>query len=413
MDKMMNSPWVMKIIALMLALMLYMSVSIENQNAQPSAPAGVPLVSKDTEILTDYPVTPIYDANKMVVTGVPSSVTVTLEGPSGQVKKAALQKNFEINADLSKLDVGTHRIPLKPENTGKLNVTIKPAYATVNIQDRVAKDFSVDVVTYNENKMEDGYIAQEPIVKPNIVRISGARELIESIDSVEARVDLRKANETFDQEARIMAYDIEGNLLSVDSEPSVVDVTIPVTSPSKTVPFKINRKGKLKEGLSIVKLEPSPAEVTIYGPKDVIEEIDFIDDVTVDLDKITKNTTLEVDAPVPKGVKKIEPAKIKIKVEVEKEEKRTFTDLPIEVVGLGRGMTVSFTDPRDPIMSIDILGAPDIIKNIKPEDLELFVNVTDVGAGEREVKVEVNGPQNIRWKLPKDKVKLNIEASQQ
>jgi YbbR domain-containing protein len=49
-----------------------------------------------------------------------------------------------------------------------------------------------------------------------------------------------------------------------------------------------------------------------------------------------------------------------------------------------------------------------VLNSIKADDLELYVNVNELGIGEHEVPIEVNGPQNITWDLPKDKVKIRI-----
>jgi YbbR domain-containing protein len=60
---------------------------------------------------------------------------------------------------------------------------------------------------------------------------------------------------------------------------------------------------------------------------------------------------------------------------------------------------------------VKVYGAPSVIEDIKPEDIELYINLTDLSDGEQDVNVEVNGPQNITWSLQQEKVKVKISSA--
>ncbi|MBE4909690.1 YbbR-like domain-containing protein [Bacillus luteolus] len=407
MDKFMNNRWFMKIVALLLALMLFMSVSFETQPSPPGP--SFPTASRDVETLTDVPITTYYDSENLVISGMPQYAKVTLEGPTGVTKTASLQRDIEVFADLRDLGIGTHNVNLKYRNVSeKIEVIIDPATVRVTIQERVSENYPVEVDFINKDKIKEGYIAEEPIVKPNSVKIIGAKEEVEKIALVKAIVDLTGVNETVETEARVAVYDKNGNVLSVEVEPSVVDITVPISSPSKKVPFKINRKGTLQQGLSIVNIEAIPSEITVYGPKEIIDKIEFIDGVTVDISELTNDTTLDIPIPVPEGVKKISPEVIKVTIEIEKEESRTFTNLPIQTFGLREQLQLEFIDPENGTLDVEVLGAPTLLDEIDPSDIELYINLTDIGIGEHNIRIEVNGPQNISWVLPRVEVKVNI-----
>ncbi|PLR65949.1 MULTISPECIES: CdaR family protein [Bacillaceae] len=420
MDKMFNNHWVMRIIALLMALMLYVSVNIETPAPKkqtgpvtsvfPSAPSES---AKDTETINDIPVQTYFDQENLVVTGVPETVDVTLSGPTNALLKTKQLKDFEIYADLSDLSIGSHRVQLKHKNiSDNLEVNLNPAVITVNVEEKITRDFPVEVDFINKSKIKTGYTAQEPIVKPNVVRVTGSKTLIDGIALIKSRVNLQDAAETIETESKVTVYDRDGNILPVEVYPSVVDVTVPITSPSKKLPFKIKNEGELGEGLSISNIEAVPNEVTVYGPLDVINPLEFIDGVTVDLSKIKDDTVLDVDIPVPDGVTKVSPEKIQIKIDVEKEEEKVLKDLPVNVRGMSEGKIIQFMDPDSEALDLSVVGAPSIVTNIKPSDLELFVNVTDLSDGEHDVKVEVNGPQGIKWTLPEDEVKVKISSQQ-
>lgn len=409
-DNLMNNHWFMKIFALLLAIMLYMSVNIEGKESKSGLTRNS-IGQTDVETVTNVPVVTYYDEQNLVVSGVPKTVNVTLEGPASILKPTALQRDFEIYVDLANLELGTYTVPLKYKNiSDKLKVTIEPSTAKVTIQEKVSRDFSVDVDFIHKNKLVDGYSVEEPIVKPSVVTITGAKDEVERIALVKARVDLDGAVDTVKQESRVRAYDREGKLLDVNINPSVVEVTVPIKSPSKSVPLKINRTGTLKAGLSIVKIEAVPNEVTIFGPKNKIDPIEFIDGITVNLDDITSDTTLEVPVPLPEGVKSVDPAKVKIHIQVQQEETKTFSSLPIHVIGLGDQYNVQFLNPKDGNMDVQVSGAPSVLNSIRADDLQLYVNASELGIGEHDVEIEVNGPQNITWKLPSNKAKIRISA---
>ncbi|WHZ58015.1 CdaR family protein [Metabacillus hrfriensis] len=420
MDKMINNHWVMRIIALLMALILYVSVNFETPAPKkqpgpvtsvfPSAPSES---AKDTETIPDVEVKTYLDQEDVIVTGVPETVAVTLSGPTNSLLKAKQLKDFEIYAELSDLSIGSHRVQLKHKNIAdNLEVNLNPSIITVNVEEKVTRDFPVQVDFINKDQIETGYTAQDPIVKPSVVRVTGSKTLIDSIAMIKSRVNLQNANETIEQESKVTVYDDDGNILPLEVYPSVVDVTVPITSPSKKLPFKLKNEGELGEGLSISNIEAVPNEVTIYGPLDVIDPLEFIDGVTVDLSKIKDDTVLDVDIPVPDGVTKVSPEKIQIKVDVEKEEEKVLENLPVNIRGLGEGKIIQFLEPETEELDLSVVGAPSVLTNIKPSDLELFVNVTDLSDGEHDVKVEVNGPQDIKWTLPVDKVKVKISSKQ-
>ncbi|QPA31103.1 CdaR family protein [Thermaerobacillus caldiproteolyticus] len=409
MDKLMNNHWFMKIFSLLLAIMLYMSVNIEEKETKSGAITRNSVGQTDIETITNVPVVTYYDEENLVVSGIPKTVNVTLEGPASILKPTALQRDFEIYVDLTNLELGTHTVPIKYKNiSDKLNVKIQPATATVTIHEKVSKDFPVDVDFIHQNKVATGYSVEQPIVKPNMVTITGAKELVDRVALVKARVNLEGAKETIEQESKVTVYDNEGRVLNLEVDPSVVEVTVPVTSPSKSVPLKINRIGILKKGLSIVKIETVPNQVTIFGPKEKIDRIEFIDGITINLGEITKDTTLEMKVPLPEGVKSVDPSKVKINIQVQEEQTKTFKALPIHVLGLSDQYTVEFLEPEEQNMDVQLSGAPSILNSIQADDLELYINVNELGVGEHEVPVEVNGPQNITWNLPKNKVKIKI-----
>ncbi len=401
----------MRIVAMMLAVMLYVSVNIESPEESKSQTTSFFSTTASTEsvTLTDIPVAVYYDEQEYVVTGIPQTVTVSLEGPTSALTAAKQVRDFEIYADLRELPVGTHRVQLQYKNVSeKLAININPSVITVNVHEKVTESFSVEVDFINKEKMKEGYTPEEAIVQPNTVQITGAKEVLDRIALVKARVNLEGVDKTLEMESIVTVYDQNGTVLPVEVDPSVVLVTVPVKSPSKLVPINVKQKGELPDGLSIKRLTVEPKEATIYGEQSVLDKIEFIDGIEIDLSKISKDTTLEIEIPKPNGVTKIIPEKAEVTIELDKEQSISFEGVQVNPIGLNDRETINFLDPENAKVDILLKGSGEILKNINESDIKLYVNVADVGEGEHQLDIEVNGPQNISWSLSKKKIKLKI-----
>ena len=65
MDKMMDSPWFLRITALLLAMLLFLTIKSDEENLNAATNGNM------TDIIRDVPVEVYYDDENLVVTGVP------------------------------------------------------------------------------------------------------------------------------------------------------------------------------------------------------------------------------------------------------------------------------------------------------------------------------------------------------
>ncbi|WP_262009447.1 YbbR-like domain-containing protein [Bacillus licheniformis] len=412
MDKFLNNPWAVKVVALLFAFLLYFAVH-SAQAPTPKTPGEsfFPTSTTDEATLTDIPVKSFYDDENYVVTGVPQTVNVTIKGPTGTVKKVRQVKDFEIYADMQNLKTGRHKVELKARNVADgLTLTINPSVTTVTIEEKTTKEFPVEVDFYNKNKMKDGYTPELPIINPKNVSVTGSKAVIDRIQNIKATINLEGVDQTVEKEAKLTVYDKDGNVLPVEVSPSVVKITVPVTSPSKKIPVKVDRKGSLPDGISISSLDISPGEVTVYGPQNVLDSLEFVEADEIDLSKIKDDTELEAGIKVPDGAKKVSPEKVKIKVKVDKEEEKKLKKVSIKTAGLNDSRDLEFLDPKSGKLDITAKGSTAAIEKLQPSDVELYVNVADLDDGEHNVKLEVNGPQNMTWSLPRQSIRVKISS---
>lgn len=407
MDKLYNNPWFVKAISFFIALMLFAIVNFDNANNQPSA---LPTITNGSYTLEEIPLNVYYNDEEYAITEMVEQVQVNLRGPQNVLTLLQIARpSYDVFIDLRNLGTGTHNVNVQHRNfPNELTVNILPQTVKVTIEEKRTISVPVDIELLNEVALKDGYTLGTPIVNPVNVEITAAESIIKQVGFAKGFVDVKDSNETIEKSVPVKVYDQHGNELHIDVNPTVVDVKIPINSPNKDVPIKINRIGELPEGLSIRTIYTDPKDITIYGPQEVINQIDFIDGLEIDLTKITENTIIELEVPVPPKVEKVAPETVKIVVEVDIEEVIEISEIPVEVIGLGEKMDLEFSLPEQENITLVVKGSPNTIQRIRKEDLKVYIDVNQLPVGEHVVPLQVSGPQNVRYNLPFVDVKVVI-----
>ncbi|WP_285769196.1 CdaR family protein [Peribacillus sp. SI8-4] len=445
MDKFTNSAWFMRIVAFALAALLFISINFEMESDKKSLGLSTaPEIS--TETIENVPVEVYYDRENLVVSGVPETVDVTLKGAKSLLINAKNQRGFKVYVDLSdpEISMGNRTVTFKISDLNeKLVATIDPEYAEVNVQERVTKEFPIEA-EYNTSLLEDGYTAGQPTVSPKTVKITGAKNVIEQISYVKANLEINKdLNETVNGKATVKALDRDLNKLDVTIEPASVAVSLKVSIPSKTVSISPKQTGKAKDGIRIKSISVDPTEVTLFGSESNLEKISELK-LPVNISKIDGDTDLELDLTKPENVQKMSLGKAKVKIRTEKVEKdretadpvdeevvqepaeeqepvekpvekdepaaidsKTFNNVKIEPVGIQEGQDARL---ETEVTSITLQGEADDLKDIKKDDINLTVDLSNLDEGTHDVDVAVNVPAGLDWDLGSKTIRVSITS---
>lgn len=404
-DKLIESPWFIRIVALLLALLLFENVYEENGQE-----VNVPQ-DKQVEVIEDVPVKVYYDTENLVVTGVPETVTLTLSGPRSNLTQAVTQRAFEVYVDLTEAEIGKQTVPIQVENiSDRLDVTIEPEFAEVSVQEKITKEFSVEV-EFNSDMVHEGYVSENISIEPNKVKITGAKDVIDQVTYVKAVLNIDGTlTETIKQKAEILVLDESLNKLSVETDPKTVDVTISIKALSKKVPIQLVEKGNPPNGISIRSIAASDEEATIIAPEDVLEKINAVQ-VEIDVSKVDEDTEMTVPVNIPNGVVNVNPKTVDVEIDIEQTENRNFSNLPIEVKGLENKFMLSFLEPEEGEVDLTVAGFSEEVRKLKKSDFQILVDVSDLKEGEHELDILVEGPENIEWQLNRKKTKIRITES--
>lgn len=319
MDKLFDSTWALRITALIIALALFFYVKSELESTPDSNS------SNEVAVITNVPLEVYYDEENLIVTGLPETVNVSISGPSKIVLRTELAKDFSVFVDLNELLIGEHRVEVQHENMSeKLEVDIDPQWVSISIEERVSQDFKVDP-EMNSRLLAEGYEVTSKVASPNMVTITGAKSIIQSISYVKATVTGESGiKQSFNQEANVKVLNADLNRLDVLVEPEVVNVNVEVKEYSKVLPLRFVRKGVAPEGVEIVDLTPLEATVEVFGKKSIIDELSEIV-LEFDVEKVIDSGEYEGKLILIDGLR-TEPKTVKVKADVNKTETQNRSD---------------------------------------------------------------------------------------
>lgn len=318
MDKMMDSPLILRIIALGLAVLLFFSVRADfNSKNNGSA------VNEQVDVLRDVPLEVYYDQDNLLVTGMPATVDVKIKGPMPIVLQAKAAKDYKVFVDLNRLAIGKHHVKLQHENfSDKLEVSIDPASIDVSIEERITREFRVEP-EMNKRMIDEGYILTGMEVEPNKVFVTGPKSAIDNISYVKATLSGKDTiMDSFTEEAEVRVLDKDLNKLDVIVEPAKVKVDVKIKQYNRDVPIKLKTTGKLPDGLVLGEMVAEQQYVTVFGAKSMVDALGELD-VLVDLSKVKESKQYEFAVVAPEGVKKLSADKVKVKVTVTKQDAET------------------------------------------------------------------------------------------
>ncbi|ARM73817.1 YbbR [Listeria monocytogenes] len=426
MDRILNNKWSIRIIALLLAAILFTSVNANNNNST----SFTTTTSSDSEVIENVPVKVYYDKTNLYISGIPETVTVTLSGPRSIVQSAKAQQDFTVYADLRNASIGTQEVKLQVKDVSdRLKVKINPASVNVNVQEKVTKKFSVDV-ELSKSVIADGYQAGTPIIDPKKVSITGAKDTIEQIAYVKATLeDNGKHKSEFTDKATVSVFDSNLNKLDVEVSPQEVEVTVPVEKVGKSVPVKLKQEGTPESDIDISSMTPDKSEVVVVGDDAVLDKIKEIE-IPIDVTKIKADTVKEVTVPVPNGAKSVQPATIEVKIKTVKKSEsnnestssgdsngsksdegttdnsnendskisKSFSNMQVYMSGLKNTFEAQMITPANGKVSVTITGEKNLVNGIAAKDLSVIANLSKSKAGDYSIPLELNGlPDNVAY----------------
>lgn len=300
---MLESKWGLRLIALVLALIFFLSVNNMFGNIFNADNLG----QKSSETIEDVPVQVKYDNTSLYASEVPNKVDVEISGPQSQVLKAENGESIKAVLDLSEEKAGKHTTQFQVNGLNKdIDYNVKPKETTINLEEKVSKTLKVEPDVSN-NDLDPEYKVSEQSVSPETVKVTGGKNQIDKIAYLKATYKNKsKISKDTTDVAQITAFDRNLNKIDVMVQPNEVNLSVKVEDYSKKVKVKTKAVGSLSNGREVDNIELNNEEVEIYGNKEDLEDIDEIT-ANIDLDDVAGSTEKDITFEVPDKVTKVSP----------------------------------------------------------------------------------------------------------
>ncbi|MFP5164998.1 CdaR family protein [Staphylococcus equorum] len=300
---MLESKWGLRLIALVLALIFFLSVNNMFGNIFNADNLG----QKSSETIEDVPVQVKYDNTSLYASEVPNKVDVEISGPQSQVLKAENGESIKAVLDLSEEKAGKHTTQFQVNGLNKdIDYNVKPKETTINLEEKVSKTLKVEPDVSN-NDLNPEYKVSEQSVSPETVKVTGGKNQIDKIAYLKATYKNKsKISKDTTDVAQITAFDRNLNKIDVMVQPNEVNLSVKVEDYSKKVKVKTKTVGSLSNGREVDNIELDNEEVEIYGNKEDLEDIDEIT-ANIDLDDVAGSTEKDITFEVPDKVTKVSP----------------------------------------------------------------------------------------------------------
>lgn len=406
MDKWLRNTNVVRIVALVIGIMLWVVVHMEETNI-----SGNTALRERVETINNVSITTKYDETHYFISSMnPANVQVILKGKESALKKVTASNAYQIVLDLTQVGKGDHQVTLAPVGIpSDVDVEIVPRTVHVMIEELQMKE--VPVVINVKGTPAAGLKAGQPIVKPGKVYITAQTSKLDQIENVRGEVSVDKAQSAVTKQVRLQAFDKEGKEVTLIINPSVVDVEVPITSPFQTIPLQLKVSGELPAGYAIAMITQTPDKVTVYGAQDVVDRLEFYQGPQLSLQDLKETKDFALDIPLRNKVTQLDPAKVTVHVEVVPSITKAMENVPITIIGQNENYVTSVTQPAAATLNITVEGAPAIIDQLKVGDIQAILDVSNLPPGKHELKVTLNMPSFVKLGLPQD-VKALVEISE-
>lgn len=395
-----NSRYIM-VLSLALAILLYLTVNYNSRSTLHTT------TLQQARTLNAVNVTAKYNSDIFELDGLPETANVTVTGDASSVTTAAAGGGVVV-ADLEGLTEGTHEVRFSTEGFGSsVEVKVDPSNAFITLKKKTTQQFDVSYDFINRDKMDAIYSLGTPQFEYTKVNVRASKDTLSTISFVKALIDVSDQTADFTQDARLVAYDANGQPVHADIVPDTISVTVPVTSPNKSVPIQIEVNGDIPDGKAIASIASDQQSVTIYGSEAVLGQIDKVV-VTLNASTITKDSTIMRPITLPSGVSSSNINQITMNVTLGEGVSKTIDGVKINYRNNVNNYKASPVDKTT--TSVIVFGTQENVDAVTADMINVYVDMKEAVVGIQDFPLEVEQPSGglLKYSLTESKFTLNV-----
>jgi YbbR domain-containing protein len=400
MDRLLRSSVALRIIALILACILWLAVNAPSGNANGSPTDGI--AEKFTRTV-QIEVSP----DMVVKSQDMASATIQVRSTMWSVLSLSNQMaNVQLVADAEGLNAGKHTIPviaMGMPNVGNMVVTINPSMVNVVLEKKVTMMKPVKVLLQG-HPVKGATVGTISVDNPS-VQVSGAASNVAKVAEVVGTVSVSGASSSISKAVSLTAIDAKGQPVSdVNVSPGTASITVPVQTSIQSISLFPQIVGQPPEGLAVSGVQLSATSVKLYGSlsQSLPEKLM----VPIDVTGLQASGPVKVKIPLLPGADKVDPDTVTANVTIEPSEAKMFTDIPIQVLNLPSGMTVSLTPST---VSVRVTGPKSVVDGMTEKDVVASIDGSGFKRGDNTGTISVQLPNWVNTtQLTAEKVTVQV-----
>lgn len=287
---------------------------------------------------------------------------------------------FACVVDLQGLDRGIYTLPVDaPLPAGIELVSVSPSYIKVQLSEIIEKNVPIEI-EYPKNLPETIIVTKEELKKTEAT-IRGPAGTVEKIPYVFVAPDIEQLSATTDPQQLVLPLQIpvtasSATQLSIQPREVELNVQVKKRLPVRTVPLRVDVQGDPADDYRVKTVVIAPAEVTLSGPPEHLEQLESLSLDPVTIESLDHNRTLHRVIPVPEeGVRIVDaPREATVTVELAPvTETRLYAHVRVQPRGKGVYPHWTFSPER---VDVVLQGRPSELDRVK--DVAAFVDITNL-----------------------------------
>lgn len=377
MDRLLRRDGVLQVVAVLLALVLWVQAAAERNPEGQFTFDAVPVETAQVP-------------SGLVVSGNPRPAKVNLTiRCRRRVFERLAGDSFTVIASLQGGQAGTYDYPVEvtlPE--GVELVEISPAAVSVTLDRQASAE--VPVGWRLTGVLPEGHSAGEVSVTPELVTVSGPAGSVSRVVRAVAQLDVSAVTGDFTTELPLHGVDAQGAVIpGLTFSPVRATVVIKVLELPAAVSLDVEPTlvGSPAEGYAVIGVSCSPTRASLRpGPGQTID-FNLLRTMPVDISGQTADVIATVGLALPETVASAVPAEVEVTVKIG--PSMTLTDLRVEVRGAAPGLRVA---AQPGTVDLVVRGPKPLLDQLKADDLSVWVSAAGLGAGTHQLPVNVELP---------------------
>lgn len=398
MKKLLINNWVLKLFALLAAIVMWLVVVNDNDPQIPYPINNVPV-----EIVNDQ----VFADNDMVY-WVTEGMTVNIRVNVRQtVTKQLKASDFKLTADCTNWHPGFPTIPIEMEvvNNKSYYQYSDPVLSSsfVKIQAENLQTRMMDVEIQTIGQPAEGYTLGALTCSPEQVEVKAPESVMKLLKKVVAYVKIKDAMGDAREVSELVLYDGNNEVIMPEESKVTLGETEATVSAeilkTKTVPVVVtNITGRPANGFRFTKANCSLSSVTIAGTSSAISGITdvILDAPQLDVEGAAENVyvDLNVEDFLPETVRLMDMesniAQIELVVEQLGEKRFSVPTRNVLIQNQAEDMEYGFAND---VITVTVVGLPEELELLDEAQLMLSVNADGLEPGEQAVTVDVALPE--------------------